>query len=124
MPKLFRSKVPFHSGLGNPRGNENPFLLTMGILWFRIHNHYARWIQSQHPTWDDELVFNRARQWTIALHQVPCIIFCVLCDNGVEDVKKSMFLKYRKSSLKTGYLCSWVLALPLTRDTNHQSILV
>ncbi|XP_062502786.1 dual oxidase-like isoform X1 [Corticium candelabrum] len=55
--------------LGNPRGNENPFLLTMGILWFRVHNHYAHWIQSQHPNWDDELVFNRARQWTIALHQ-------------------------------------------------------
>jgi dual oxidase len=55
--------------LGNPRGNENPFLLTMGVLWFRIHNHYARKIQREHPNWDDEFVFNRARQWTIALYQ-------------------------------------------------------
>ena len=26
------------SELGNPRGNENPYLLTFGILWFRVHN--------------------------------------------------------------------------------------
>ena len=72
------------SGIGNPRGNENPFLLTMGILWFRVHNW---WVDQLHEygevrrgvagaeygeeeLWEeDEWLYNRARQLTIATHQ-------------------------------------------------------
>ncbi|XP_070541735.1 dual oxidase 2-like isoform X2 [Ptychodera flava] len=55
--------------LGNPRGNENPFLLTFGILWFRWHNYMATEIKKKHPTWSDEKIFNEARKWVIASHQ-------------------------------------------------------
>ena len=63
--------------LGNPRGDENPFLLTMGILWFRVHNYWADVLRRRfegadyHDTvyQEDEWLFNRARQLTIATHQ-------------------------------------------------------
>jgi dual oxidase len=67
--------------IGNPRGNENPFLLTMGILWFRVHNWWARRLRAFYDVnhvrlslhaeeWEnDEWLFNRARQFTIATHQ-------------------------------------------------------
>ncbi|XP_077863233.1 dual oxidase-like [Saccoglossus kowalevskii] len=55
--------------LGNPRGNENPFLLTFGILWFRWHNYLADDIAAKHPSWSDERIFNEARKWVIATHQ-------------------------------------------------------
>eukprot|EP00118_Oscarella_pearsei_P006944 m.32550 g.32550 ORF g.32550 m.32550 type:complete len:1691 (+) comp31668_c0_seq3:179-5251(+) len=55
--------------LGNPRGNENPFLLTMGVIWFRLHNWFAEKLHEKNGSWHDEQLFNRARQWTIATHQ-------------------------------------------------------
>ncbi|ESO87606.1 hypothetical protein LOTGIDRAFT_235056 [Lottia gigantea] len=55
--------------LGNPRGNENPMLLAFGVMWFRWHNVVARKLKLQHPTWNDEQLFNRARQFVIAHHQ-------------------------------------------------------
>lgn len=56
--------------LGNSRGNENPFLLTFGVLWFRFHNFLAEKLKREHPTWGDERLFNEARKWLIAVHQV------------------------------------------------------
>ncbi|XP_077992197.1 dual oxidase 1-like [Glandiceps talaboti] len=55
--------------LGNPRGNENPFLLTFGVLLFRWHNVLADRFQQQHPDWDDERIFLTARKWVVATHQ-------------------------------------------------------
>ncbi|KAK4315140.1 hypothetical protein Pmani_013613 [Petrolisthes manimaculis] len=55
--------------LGNPRGNENPFLLTFGIVWFRWHNKIANYIYSQHNDWSSERIFNEARKWVIATYQ-------------------------------------------------------
>ena len=65
-------------GIGNPRGNENPFLLTMGILWFRVHNFWADRLYKYGQALgedkpgvyeEDEWLYNRARQLTIATHQ-------------------------------------------------------
>ncbi|KAJ3411720.1 Dual oxidase 1 [Chytridiales sp. JEL 0842] len=58
----------FHR-LGNPRGNENPWLLSMGVLWFREHNYQAQRLARLNPDWDDETLFFEARKWTIAMHQ-------------------------------------------------------
>ncbi|XP_052282724.1 dual oxidase 2-like isoform X1 [Dreissena polymorpha] len=55
--------------IGNPRGNENPFLLAFGILWFRYHNHVADEISKKYPALNDEQVFNLARKKVIATHQ-------------------------------------------------------
>ena len=65
--------------LGNPRGNENPFLLTFGILWFRWHNYWADKIfnetMHEREEWNDEKIFNEARKWVIATYQVLIFIF-------------------------------------------------
>ncbi|KAJ8953259.1 hypothetical protein NQ318_015841 [Aromia moschata] len=55
--------------LGNPRGNENAFLLSFGVLWFRWHNYLAGRIRAQYPDWSSEKVYNEARKWVIATQQ-------------------------------------------------------
>lgn len=64
----------FFLAIGNPRGNENAFLLTMGIFWFRVHNWWANHLEEfyrmHNDPRNDEFLFNRARQFTIATYQV------------------------------------------------------
>ena len=60
------------TGLGNPRGNENPFLLSFGVLWFRYHNYWADRLKRLHPSWHDERLFDEARKRVIAQYQVRC----------------------------------------------------
>ncbi|KAK3098032.1 hypothetical protein FSP39_015507 [Pinctada imbricata] len=55
--------------LGNPRGFENPFLLTFGVLFFRWHNYMADKIRDETKSTDDEFLFNEARKHVIAHHQ-------------------------------------------------------
>jgi len=63
------------AAIGNSLGNENPFLLSMGVLWFRVHQYWARQLYSARAriphelAGDDEWLFNRARQFTIATYQ-------------------------------------------------------
>ena len=57
-------------GIGNPRGNENPFLLAFGLLFFRYHNYVAAKYSKDYPALNDEQVFNLARKKVIAVHQV------------------------------------------------------
>ncbi|XP_064081195.1 dual oxidase 2-like isoform X2 [Macrobrachium nipponense] len=66
----FTAPVDRFFKLGNPRGNENPFLLTFGILWFRWHNLFAEYFQFKHgKSWSDDRIFNEARKWVIATYQ-------------------------------------------------------
>ena len=65
----------FFTGLGNPRGFENPFLLAFGVLFFRWHNYLAMNIQADHATWNDEAVFNEARKHVIAHHQASIVSY-------------------------------------------------
>ena len=64
--------------LGDPRTNQNPALLTFGILFFRWHNVVAARVQAQHPDWPDEEVFQRARRFVVATLQVLHV--CTGCD--------------------------------------------
>jgi dual oxidase len=57
------------SELGNPRGNENPFLLTFGIVWFKWHNTIALNIKRNNPDWSSDKIYNEARKWVIATQQ-------------------------------------------------------
>eukprot|EP00850_Spirogloea_muscicola_P011185 SM000068S20617 [mRNA] locus=s68:648772:656521:+ [translate_table: standard] len=56
-------------GIGNPRGEENPYLLSFQVLWFRHHNWYCEQLKLQQPTWTDEQLFHRARQFVVATYQ-------------------------------------------------------
>ncbi|XP_018566718.1 dual oxidase 2-like [Anoplophora glabripennis] len=63
------AKVNRFFKLGNPRGNENAFLLSFGIMWFRWHNYLAKRIRHHHPKWSSEKIYNEARKWVIATQQ-------------------------------------------------------
>ncbi len=55
--------------LGDPRTNQNPAFLTLGLLFYRWHNVLARRLQRAHPNWGDEDVFQAARRINIATLQ-------------------------------------------------------
>ncbi|XP_071091375.1 dual oxidase 2-like [Haliotis cracherodii] len=55
--------------MGNTRGHENPFLLSLQIIWFRWHNHLADEISRTNTTLTDEQVFEEARRRVIAHFQ-------------------------------------------------------
>lgn len=59
--------------LGDPRTNQNPALVTFGILLLRWHNVVAARVHKQHPDWDDEQLFQRARRIVIASLQVTVL---------------------------------------------------
>lgn len=54
-------------------------LLTMQVLWFRNHNWHANRLlnlfAANNVATNDEIIFNRARQWNIAEHQVICLFY-------------------------------------------------
>lgn len=52
--------------LGDPRTNQNPAVLSFGILFLRWHNTVAQRVSAQHPEWNDEDIFQRARRIVIA----------------------------------------------------------
>ena len=47
---------------GDIRANENPNLLSMHTLWAREHNYWAEELAEAHPDWDDDQLFDGARQ--------------------------------------------------------------
>lgn len=52
--------------LGDPRTNQNPVILALGILFYRWHNVLAERIYAEHRDWSDEEIFQRARRLVIA----------------------------------------------------------
>ncbi|XP_032685960.1 dual oxidase-like isoform X3 [Odontomachus brunneus] len=68
-PRHYTEEVTRYFKLGNPRGNENPFLLTFGIVWFRWHNFLAKHIKRYHEDWSSDQIYNEARKWVIATQQ-------------------------------------------------------
>ena len=108
----------YHTVMGNPRGNENPFLLSMGILWYRVHQWWARQLYNtlnadadQRPEFDDdEWLFNRARQFTIATYQhivydewLPLFIPRKFVDFGGKQIDYTMNPGYSAYFNESGY---------------------
>ena len=61
------------SVLGDPRTNQNPAFLALGIIFYRWHNFQAAKIQAANPDWDDEDIFQGARRRVIATLQVKLL---------------------------------------------------
>ncbi len=57
------------AAFGAERGNREPFLQALGLLWFRYHNLWAQKLARQHPLWGDEELFQHARKRVIATYQ-------------------------------------------------------
>jgi hypothetical protein len=56
--------------VGSERSNRLPTTLAISIIFHRYHNILARNIAKQYPLWDDFAIFQRTRQWIIAIWQV------------------------------------------------------
>jgi len=97
-------KRTFLTELGNPRGNENPFLLAFGVLWFRYHNLKARQIKAANRKWKDMKIFNEARKWVVGTYQV---ILSLLVDNTEFNSAIIILCLIRK--LEKYYLLSYLL---------------
>lgn len=54
---------------GDPRGNENPGLLSIQSLFVLEHNRQCDVLVAANPTWDADRAFNEARKRVIALIQ-------------------------------------------------------
>lgn len=52
--------------LGDPRVNQNPAFLALGIVFYRWHNVQAEMVKEEHPDWLDEDIFQAARRRVIA----------------------------------------------------------
>ena len=55
---------------GDPRGAENPDLMSVQTLFIREHNWHATRLAQLHPTWSGEQIYQRARSIVIAEEQV------------------------------------------------------
>ena len=51
---------------GDVRANENPDLASLQTVFMREHNRVATRVQAANPTWNDEQVYQGARQYVIA----------------------------------------------------------
>ncbi|XP_013365767.1 PREDICTED: dual oxidase 1 isoform X2 [Chinchilla lanigera] len=54
---------------GAERGNRDPFVQALGLLWFRFHNWWAARLARAHPRWGDEELFQHARKRVVATYQ-------------------------------------------------------
>lgn len=67
---FFHDKKKNRSVLGDPRTNQHPPLLALGILFYRWHNVIAARIQLENPNMSDEDIFQKARRVVIGTLQV------------------------------------------------------
>uniref|UniRef100_H0V9P6 NAD(P)H oxidase (H2O2-forming) n=1 Tax=Cavia porcellus TaxID=10141 RepID=H0V9P6_CAVPO len=54
---------------GAERGNRDPLVQALGLLWFRFHNWWADRLAREHPRWGDEELFQHARKRVVATYQ-------------------------------------------------------
>lgn len=67
LPRLTNASDLFLTG--DVRGNENPELCSLHVLFVREHNRVAAQIAASDPTLSDEELYQRARRFVIALLQ-------------------------------------------------------
>ena len=53
----------YHFVAGDPRANENPLLSAFHTLFVREHNRLCNLLKVEHPTWDDEQLYQHAEKW-------------------------------------------------------------
>jgi hypothetical protein len=54
---------------GTKLANRTPLIQSIFIIYFREHNRRARYLKLKCPSCLDEGLYQRARKWTIAVHQ-------------------------------------------------------
>jgi hypothetical protein len=99
--------------LGDPRGTENPDLLSVQTLFIREHNWHATRLAQLHPTWSGEQIYQRARSIVIAEEQVITYkewVPKVLGENAIptytgfkSDTDASIKIEFAAAALRFGH---------------------
>ncbi|KAK7492719.1 hypothetical protein BaRGS_00016024, partial [Batillaria attramentaria] len=55
--------------LGDTHAFENPWLLSLNLLFYRYHNYVADNLNKNHPDWPGDKIFEKARRWVISVLQ-------------------------------------------------------
>ncbi len=97
---------------GDVRANENPNLLSLHTLFVREHNHWADRLAETHPGWDDQQLFDGARQ--IVEYEIQSITYdewlphlvgdAVGPDTGHDpDVSGQMSVEFSTAAFRFGH---------------------
>ncbi|WP_397244757.1 peroxidase family protein [Paracoccus mutanolyticus] len=86
----------------DPAGNSTPYTAMLNTLFLREHNRLAGVIETAHTGWDDERVFQTARNVTIVL-----LIKCrILLSSSRTDASPCASISFRVASTTARVLAS------------------
>lgn len=76
---------------GDIRANQNFNLLAFHTLFLREHNRRANLLKVENPQWDEEMLYQKARQLTIATWQSLLIHEFTATLGGLSGAERSIF---------------------------------
>ncbi|CAG9864899.1 unnamed protein product [Phyllotreta striolata] len=87
---------------GDSRVDQNPLLTIIHLMWAREHNRLASKLKSLNPNWNDEKLFQTARQIAIAEHQYISYYELLPLYLGKENLLKNKII-YEKRGFINDY---------------------
>ncbi|KAJ3318991.1 hypothetical protein HDU76_000668 [Blyttiomyces sp. JEL0837] len=76
-PRYIGGPLDGHFTFNSDVLNMMPQLTTLYVVFFREHQRRARLLAQRHPDWNDEMIYQRARRWMIAIIQKVTLYFYV-----------------------------------------------
>ena len=96
---------------GDVRANENPLLIAFHTLFVREHNRLCDVIKEKHPGWNDQRLYNAARnkliayyQWIIYSEWLPALGVELPTYNGYQpNVNPQIFNEFSTAAFRMGH---------------------
>ncbi len=96
---------------GDTRANENPLLIVFHTLFVREHNRMCDEVKIKHPSWNDERIYQEARNWVIGFIQnitfnewLPAMGINLPTYTGYnEDLNPGVFNEFSAAAFRIGH---------------------